>query len=220
MFNNRTSQIVRNKVQHFTDKFERGELLGEGGFGSVYKCWRKGSRVEGGKFYALKVLKKDDHKAGWAARLLKNELVILKQMNHPNIVRIYELFQDETDYFIVQELMEGSTILKTIETRPHLFTERQVAKIVAHILKGLEFLHSQCIIHRDIKGENILLDKKMTEDNLEVVAKIADFGLSCYCDPTSKGISLYCGTDLYMAPEMLKLKANPSTLPERYKSNV
>jgi serine/threonine protein kinase len=61
------------------------------------------------------------------------------------------------------------------------------------------------IVHRDIKGENILLDKSMTKDNTEPLVKIADFGLSCYLDPESKGLDAFCGTDPYLAPEILKM---------------
>jgi serine/threonine protein kinase len=74
------------------------------------------------------------------------------------------------------------------------------------------------IAHRDIKLENILLDNKMTTENLEPLVKIADFGLSTYLDPMSKGLTQWCGTDPYLAPEMLRLWVNPSSLDAKYKS--
>ena len=75
------------------------------------------------------------------------------------------------------------------------------------------------IVHRDIKLENLLLDKKMTAENSEdPVVKIADFGLSSYLDPTSKGLWNFCGTDPYLAPEILKLWSNPSGLPAELRS--
>ena len=60
----------------------------------------------------------------------------------------------------------------------------------------------------------------MTEGNTDVVTKLADFGLACYMDPASKGHCDFCGTDIFMAPEMLKLWANPSKLPNVYKSQL
>jgi len=112
--------------------------------------------------------------------------------------------------------MQGNTIQHYIENERHLFTEDLIKHVVFQILKGLNFLRNQCVVHRDIKGENILLDKKLTE-TLDVVVKIGDFGLSCYCDPTKKGLNAYCGTDIFMAPEMLRLRDNPSTLNNAFK---
>ena len=64
------------------------------------------------------------------------------------------------------------------------------------------------------------MDKKLTYRNPDVVVKIADFGLATYMDPTSKGLNEFCGTDLFMAPEILKIWANPSKLPNSYKSKL
>ena len=114
--------------------------------------------------------------------------------------------------------MLGSSLLKYIDQTPALFTPPVVAKIVIQLLEGLVFLHRMNIVHRDIKSDNILLSKKMTEDDTDPVVKIADFGLSAYLDPTTKGLNNFCGTDLYMAPEILKSNSNCSTLPQVYKT--
>ena len=100
--------MIKNKVEEIEDKFQKGELLGEGAFGSVFVCKRKES--DDSTAYALKELSKNDHKSGWAAHFLKNELVIMKQLNHPNCVKLIDIFQNEEKYFIVQELMLGSTL--------------------------------------------------------------------------------------------------------------
>jgi len=76
------------------------------------------------------------------------------------------------------------------------------------------------IVHRDIKGENILLGGEMTVEETDVVVKISDFGLACYMDPSSKGLKKFCGSDLFMAPEILKNWDNPSSLPNIYKSKL
>ena len=61
------------------------------------------------------------------------------------------------------------------------------------------------IVHRDIKSENILLSKKLTKDDNDPIVKIADFGLSSYLNPASKGLNIFCGTDLYLAPEIIQI---------------
>lgn len=192
-----------NNVANFTIKYDLGPLLGKGAFGAVYKCWQAGTHGRE-QIYAMKELQKARHSRGSGAYLIKNELAILPKTIHPNIVRIFEIFQDKKNYYVVQELMQGGGLVDQISTQ-RMFSEKKVINIVQQLLGALNFLHENNIVHRDVKSENILLQQSLYscgED--EVVAKLADFGLACYNDPTEKGLQLFCGSDTYMAPEIIK----------------
>ena len=142
----------------------------------------------------------------------------MKNINHKNCVKLIELLKNEDKFFIVQELMLGGDLYKYSVCKPEYFTKEVVAKILIQLLEGLNYLHGMNIVHRDIKLENVLLENKMTRDNLYPVVKIADFGLSSYLDPRLQGLNRFCGTPGYMAPEVLKHPKNPSTLDTRYRS--
>lgn len=100
LFKQRVSQIVKNNVTDFTNKYDLGPLLGRGAFGAVYKCWGKGTEGQQTVF-AMKELQKARHIRGSSAYLIKNELAILPRAIHPNIVRIFEIFQDQKNYYVV-----------------------------------------------------------------------------------------------------------------------
>jgi serine/threonine protein kinase len=83
--------LVKNKVTSIEENFTKGKLLGEGSFGKVYICKHAGAHSDGTE-YALKELEKDAHNSGWAAHFLKNELVIMKSLSHPNCVSLVDIF--------------------------------------------------------------------------------------------------------------------------------
>ena len=210
--------MIQNRVKSIEDDFLKGKMLGEGSFGKVYLCFKKGDPEA--TPYALKELSKTEYKNRYAEHFLKNEMVIMRQISHANCVKLIDIFQNEEKYFIVEELMLGDSLEKILDKSPQLFTPPVVAKLIIQLLKGLVFLHGINIVHRDIKIENILLDKKLDKYETDPIVKIADFGLACYLDPTSKGLNCFCGTDPYMAPEILKMWQNPSSLPSVYKSRL
>ena len=142
-------------------------------------------------------------KASLPERMVKSrsvfkEVEILKTVDHPNLPRIYEFFEDETSFYIVLEFCNGGDLFdKIIEVKR--FTESQAAEIMFQILSGLNYLHNKKIVHRDIKPENILF-----EDKNSLSLKIIDFDTATIFGPGyQKEIH---GTPLYMAPEILKGK--------------
>ena len=138
--------------------------------------------------------------------LLENEFEILKQVDHPNIIKFYEMFVDEKNYHLVTEFCGGGELYDHIIDKGK-FSEPLAAKIMKQILSAIKHLHDRNICHRDLKPENILFESKSKEAQV----KLIDFGLSKYfkvqtakvVDPDRKLMKTKIGTPYYMAPEVL-----------------
>lgn len=155
------------------DHYRIGKILGAGAFGEVRICVHKDSNTQ----RAVKVLRKsamDEEEE----RMLFNEINILKQLDHPNIVKMYEFFQDEKRYYIITELCKGGELFDEIISRGH-FNENDAALLMKQLLSCINYCHSKNIVHRDLKPENILLEANKDFDQI----KIIDFGTSLSFDP-------------------------------------
>lgn len=132
------------------------------------------------------------------------EVEILKTLDHPNILKIFEYFEDRSNYYIVMEYCQGGDLFdKVVQMKS--FTEHQAAKILEQIFSGLSYLHNRGVIHRDIKPENIVIVD--TEDPNELSIKIIDFDNATFFEVNQQIQGAY-GTPLYMAPEVIKGKYN------------
>jgi serine/threonine protein kinase len=164
------------------------EQLGVGSIGSVSKAVHKKTK----KIYAIKEIKKSvlDTK-----KLLEHSLTEVKVMyslNHPNIIKIYNHFEDEVSIFLVLEYAAQGQLYNLLSREPqHRFSESVAAQYIRQITEAVKHIHSREIMHRDLKLENILVD----EHNY---MKIADFGWSNYIDVGKR--TTYCGTVDYLAP--------------------
>ena len=87
------------------------------------------------------------------------EINILRKLDHPNILKLYEIFSDEKRYYLVTELCKGGELFDEIIAKVH-FTEKEAADLILQILQALAYCHEQKIVHRDIKPENVLIDKE------------------------------------------------------------
>lgn len=132
--------------------------------------------------------------------MLFNEINNLKDLDHPNIIKINEFFEDEKRYYIVTEICKGGELFDEIVERGH-FTEKDAAKLMKQILSCINFCHINKIVHRDLKPENILLEKDKDFDKI----KIIDFGTSLLIEEGDI-IKEKLGTPYYIAPEVLKKK--------------
>ena len=142
-------------------------------------------------------MKKDLH-------LLIRELDILSSLDHPNVVKFYESYQDDKFFHLVMEYCEGGELLERIIEKGNL-SENECAKIMIKICSGINYLHERGICHRDLKPENFLFSDHSDDSEL----KIIDFGLSKqFLQETNSANSLktVVGTALYVAPEVLKGK--------------
>lgn len=175
------------------DFYRIGRILGAGAFGKV----NLGMHKLTGKLVAIKSIKKAYLKDEESKKKLMQEFSILKNLRHPNIIRLYESFETEKHTLIVMELCSGGDLLNYITKRKRL--SEDLAKFVFKaLINGLTHCHRHGVLHRDIKLDNVLI-------NTEGELKICDFGVS---KAMRKGevITQRCGTPAYIAPEILKGK--------------
>lgn len=167
--------------------------IGLGSVGEVWTCEHNRSNEKRAvKIISKKLLSKEDIKN----RTVLNEVEILRSLDHPCILKIFEYFEDKYNYYIVMEYCKGGDLFEKLEIVGK-FKEDQVAKIMQQIFSVLFYMHTKKIIHRDIKLENILI---VDEESLMI--KVIDFNIAVI--KTHKKLSKMTGTPSYMAPEVIK----------------
>jgi calcium-dependent protein kinase len=119
-------------------------------------------------------------------------------MDHPNILKLYEVFEDSKGYYLVTELCTGGELFEYI-TEKRKFSEATAAHFMKQILGAIAYCHRQGIVHRDMKPENLLLESHEEQANLKVI----DFGTSALISPNQK-LDQKLGTPYYTAPEIIK----------------
>ena len=176
--------------------------------GNVYKVEHKVTK----EIRAMKIIKNPLSALGnpLDKKFLK-EISVLKELEHPNIIKIFEYYIDEHYHYIVTELVTGGELYDTI-VKFQKFNEKKAAYIMRQILSALNYLHSKGIVHRDIKPENILVvkpeknSKKFFNDD-EINIKIIDFGASNFFK-SNEILTLKVGSPYYIAPEVLNKSYN------------
>ena len=175
--------------------FKYIETLDHGAFGTVVHV----IEISTNKDMAIKVINKTREYNSLIEKV-KEEISILKQLNHENIVKFYGFFETINQLLIKMEYVRYGTLSKWIKNHKKI-SENEASLILSQILSAVVYLHGKQICHRDIKPENIMLSK---ENDLNGI-KIIDFGLSA--QNFDKLINNdYCGTYIYMAPEQIEKK--------------
>jgi len=197
----RTSHLHENLVTGaLSDVCDRYEIdpieLGHGHYGVVKKCKDKVT----GEMFAIKSIRKVKVKR---IEMLKREVEILKEVNHPNILKLKEVHEDEDYLHLVTELCTGGElferIIKKLKTPLGHYSEHDAAKLIYSILDAISYCHDEKgIVHRDLKPENFLFKTKAENSPI----KIIDFGLSRYDDEFDT-MKTKVGTPYYVAPEVL-----------------
>jgi calcium-dependent protein kinase len=183
------ANFVAYKKGLITKDYTFGASLGSGSFGQVRTAIHKGT----GQTRAVKILKKLDQDQ----EKLFLEVEILAKLSHPNIMQVFEFYDDTTNFYIVSELCSGGELFDCI-TEQGIFSEKDAAHIMKQILSAVCYSHENNVVHRDLKPENILLDDKSKERLL----KIIDWGGARYFQKDKKMTTL-SGTPYYIAPEVL-----------------
>ncbi|CAI9752832.1 unnamed protein product [Fraxinus pennsylvanica] len=185
---------VKPELMPIKGQWQKGKLIGCGTFGSVYVA----SNRETGALCAMKEVEilPDDTKSAERMRQLEQEIEVLSNLKHPNIVQYYgsEIVGDR--FYIYLEYVHPGSINKFIRDHCGAITESVVRNFTRHILCGLAYLHSTKTIHRDIKGANLLVDACG-------VVKLADFGMAKHMTGQAANLS-FKGSPYWMAPELLQ----------------
>jgi tetratricopeptide (TPR) repeat protein/predicted Ser/Thr protein kinase len=184
-------QHVLTSGHLLAQRYEVLSLLGEGGMGAVYKA----RDVELGRMVALKVIRPDLARNRAILDRFKQELILATQVTHRNVVRIYDLGEAEGIKFITMEYVEGEDLAAVIHQRAKL-PPRQAVNIIEQVCRALEAAHSVGVIHRDLKPQNIMLEKGTGR------LLVMDFGLAKTLEGdrmTQTGAMV--GTMEYMSPE-------------------
>ncbi|MEX2107960.1 MAG: serine/threonine-protein kinase [Solirubrobacterales bacterium] len=167
--------------------------LGSGGFGVVYEAWD--GRLE--RSVAVKAIES----RGEAAHRVLREAQAAARLNHPGIVTLYELGEEDGNALLVTELVEGSTLAQL--SRERALSDREIGEIGADLCEALDHAHAHSVIHRDIKPQNVLVPEEG-----EPRAKLMDFGIARLTDAaalTAPGDVV--GTLAYMSPEQAEGRA-------------
>ncbi|XP_059662650.1 probable serine/threonine-protein kinase At1g54610 [Cornus florida] len=186
-------EAIRGWVPRRADSFEKLDKIGQGTYSNVYRA----RDLDQGKIVALKKVRFDNLEPE-SVRFMAREIHILRRLDHPNIIKLEGLVTSRMScsLYLVLEYMEHD--LAGLASHPGLkFTEPQVKCYMQQLLQGLDHCHSRGVLHRDIKGSNLLIDNSG-------ILKIADFGLASFFDPrqsqplTSRVVTLW-----YRPPELL-----------------
>ncbi|XP_015794336.1 aurora kinase A [Tetranychus urticae] len=171
------------------EDFQVGRPLGKGKFGNVYLAREKRSKY----VVALKVLFKSQLISNNVQHQLRREIEIQSHLRHPNILRLFGYFHDNTRIYLILEYAPQGELYKKLQ-KLKFFSNELAAQYIYQMIDALKYCHSKKVIHRDIKPENILL-------GYYGELKIADFGWSVHA-PSSRRATM-CGTLDYLPPEMV-----------------
>ncbi|XP_019904267.2 myosin light chain kinase 3 isoform X1 [Esox lucius] len=168
----------------------KDEVLGGGRFGQVHKCVENSS----GLMLAAKIIKARSQKE---KEVVKNEIQVMNQLNHANLIQLYAAFESRTDIILIMEYVDGGELFDRIIDENHNLTELDTVLFIRQICEGLQYMHKMYILHLDLKPENILCVSRATNK-----IKIIDFGLARRYKPREK-LRVNFGTPEFLAPEVI-----------------
>ena len=191
---------IKDKI---STKYEIKKILGKGAYGKVYQVKNKITQ----QINACKQISKKDISN---IEKLANEISILKKVDHPNIIKLYEIFEDEKNIYLIMEKCNGGELFDKIThhiRKKEMFKEKEAAYIFFQIISSLYYLHSNGISHRDLKPENLLYYYK--GNDIKNPIKLIDFDLSIFFNQNkNEKMKKKVGTSYYVSPEVLNGEYN------------
>ena len=188
------SHFIGEHIDKVEKSYEFIKELGKGSYGQVFRCQNKIN----GNVYACKKMSKKKIKN---KDQFKTEINLLRATDHPNIIKLYEIFEDNKYIYLIMEECSGGEFFDSLAKRAKekkMYTEKECAKIFKQILEAVNYLHAHGVCHRDLKPENILFSNVADDSCL----KLIDFGLSKVIEG-DKNLKGAVGTTFYMAPEVI-----------------
>jgi len=185
-------------------RYPLGKKLGAGKYASVHKCTDR----ETGDVKAMKIFYKKNRAKRKFYDVIEEANKMRRVQDHENIVKVYDLIETSERLIMLIEFVEGGQLYDEIlkrkpkENGTGYFTERMAGKIIGQLTDAIWHMHKQDVLHCDLKPENVLCTHNPSTDNFDV--KVADMGLSKVLERGVRQNLTYCGTPLYMAPEMLR----------------
>ena len=182
--------FVRIKANNFFDEYDLKEKLGEGSFGTVYKViQRKTNYLRAMKAIKKKYVEKNE---------FLNEIELLKTVDHPNIIKLFDCYYDKTFYYLIEEYCSGGDLFDYIQ-KEHFFTEKKASIIFKQILSAVNHLHKKNIIHRDELGTIYYMAPEVFMNNYKEKSDIWSCGIILY--------TMLCGHPPFMGSDEKSIKA-------------
>ncbi|XP_053984226.1 serine/threonine-protein kinase PLK1-like isoform X3 [Hylaeus volcanicus] len=185
------SDYVVDPVQG--NAYHKGQFLGKGGFARVYLM----TDVSNGNQYACKMIPKNRMQKIHMQKIAR-EIMIQKELNHVNVVKMHHYFEDNLNVYMLLEACPRKSLMHVLRYRGKV-TEPEARYYMNQMVTGVAYIHSQKVVHRDLKPGNMLLSDRM-------IVKIGDFGLATRLGDQRRRVTI-CGTPNYIAPEVLYKQA-------------
>jgi len=184
--------------KNIRDFYDVGDELGRGAFSIVVEAMQKSSE----RSVAIKIVDKKNT----TPKQMYDELLVMSNLHHENIVEFIEMFNRNNGYYVVLERINGGELFDRI-IEYESYNETEAVRVMTQALSALKHMHDLDYLHRDLKPENLLLSSKERTASI----KIADFGFSCKVK--KNGLRAVVGTPPYMAPELVRLRSGSKELP-------
>ena len=217
-----TKDLIQKRLDDVFEHYEKISELGSGAYGIVYKVKNKVSD----NLRAMKVISKELIQSGVDSTEISNEIKILSRLDHPNIMKIYEFFEDKNNFYIITEYCDEGDLASKMD-KEGKFSELVVKYFMNQVFIAISYLHSQKVFHGDLKRENILLESLDDSKNVETIissldkenlnledklnllkdlskfeVKLVDFGAAKMFS-AHKRMSGIIGTTYYCSPEVI-----------------
>lgn len=195
-------EFLKKNSQRFQEVYRKGRKLGEGSFGAVYEVAHRSNDTS---IRVCKVIQKSSaDKAKTSHQRVREEFAVLKRLDHPHVVRIFEDFEDEQCFYLIMEPCRGGDLLEAVRnpmTRNPQEWEMWCAKVIQHTLSAVAYCHSKGIMHKDLKPENVMMSSAKGAPIQDLHVVVVDFGLAQMLSPEGRGTEI-AGTPPFMSPEV------------------